>query len=113
MCRYFRVYRAPDGYEVQRIAAGSDGSAWLVMVLPATASQRAALLVGTYRGLIRRVGQPLPPNWPKTCAEVDPGCADGGCDAGLTRCVRCAGPRYVMGGNRKVGRSCIWGCAGC
>lgn len=103
LCRYFRLYRAPEGYQAQRIAAGSDGSAWLVAGMTATTKSRATQLEGIYRAFTRKPGQPAPPNWRKTCAELDPGCADGGCDAELTRCVRCAGPRFVMGSERQVG----------
>ncbi|KAI7840331.1 hypothetical protein COHA_006113 [Chlorella ohadii] len=101
--RYFRLYRAPENYQPVRIAAGTDGAVWLVLALSATGRQRAvrASLAGVYRGFAGRVGQAPPASWPQTCAEVDPGCTDGGCDAGLTRCVRCAFPKFVMGSDGK------------
>ncbi len=103
--RYFRLYRVPKDYEMVRIAAGSDGSVWLVVALSEAARLRTTgpTLAGVHRGFAAKPGQAPPPNWPKTCADADPGCADGGCDAALTRCLRCAGPKFVMGSNGKVG----------
>lgn len=105
------MYRAPNGYQPLRISAGSDGSVWMVL---GQSAGGVPGLAGVHRGFAGRPGQPKPPSWPKTCADIDPGCADGGCDAGLTRCLRCdAQPRerrqFAMGSNGKVGADILNG----
>ncbi|KAI7840465.1 hypothetical protein COHA_005767 [Chlorella ohadii] len=101
MDRHFRLFRAPDGHQLLRIAAGSDGSVWLVIGQSASAALGAprATLAGVYRGFAGTPEQPRSADWRTTCGDTHPGCADGGCDAGLTRCLRCAAPQFVMGSN--------------
>lgn len=58
-------------------------------------------LAGIYRGFAFNPEQPARPNLPKTCGDVDAGCADGGCDAQLLRCTACT-PPLVLSGDGKV-----------
>ncbi len=102
--RHFRLFRAPDGHQLLRIAAGSAGSVRLVIGQSASAALGAprATLAGVYRGFAGTPEQPRSADWRTTCGDTHPGCADGGCDAGLTRCLRCAAPQFVMGSNGRV-----------
>lgn len=92
-CRRFRVANQLPGSPL-RLATGSDGAIWLVIGGE-----------GVYRGYTYNPAQPTKPNLPKTCGDVDPLCADGGCNSDLTACLRCAVPA-VMGNNGSVSQTC-------
>ena len=82
-----------------RLAAGTDGAIWLTVAAE-----------GTYRGYAYNPAQPTKPSLSKTCSDVDPLCADGGCDAGLTACLRCA-PDAVMQATGQVWQPALGGMA--